>query len=137
LRRGVHHHVACSILPRLQVTFFALLEDFYPGRLAVKDRDKTPRITGVIPLSCGIRAVGRALFRLFVGRSDRSDRWTWPDPIGTGRWGTVTVCPWARHRPRPGIEAAAPEIEDQIASLQVPDRCGLKKKENPALLEGP
>jgi hypothetical protein len=30
------------------VTFFALLEDFYPGRLAVKDRDKTPRITGVI-----------------------------------------------------------------------------------------
>jgi hypothetical protein len=30
------------------VTFFASLEDFYPGRLAVKDRDKTPRITGVI-----------------------------------------------------------------------------------------
>jgi hypothetical protein len=29
------------------VTFFALLEDCYPGRLAVKDRDKTPRITGV------------------------------------------------------------------------------------------
>jgi hypothetical protein len=24
------------------------LEDFYPGRLAVKDRDKTHRITGVI-----------------------------------------------------------------------------------------
>jgi hypothetical protein len=30
------------------VTFFTLLEDFYPGRLAVKDRDKTPRITGMI-----------------------------------------------------------------------------------------
>jgi hypothetical protein len=48
LRHGVHHHVACWIRPRLQVTFFALLEDCYPGRLAVKDRDKTPRITGVI-----------------------------------------------------------------------------------------
>jgi hypothetical protein len=35
-------------VPLLQVTFFALLEDLYPGRLAVKDRDKTPRITGVI-----------------------------------------------------------------------------------------
>jgi hypothetical protein len=32
----------------LQVTFFALLEDLYPGRLAVKDRDKTPRIIGMI-----------------------------------------------------------------------------------------
>jgi hypothetical protein len=30
------------------VTFFALLEDFYLDRLAVKDQDKTPRITGVI-----------------------------------------------------------------------------------------
>jgi hypothetical protein len=30
-----------GFVPRLQVTFFALLEDFYPGRLAVKDRDKT------------------------------------------------------------------------------------------------
>jgi hypothetical protein len=30
------------------VTFFSLLEDFYPDRLAVKDWDKTPRITGVI-----------------------------------------------------------------------------------------
>jgi hypothetical protein len=30
------------------VTFFTLLEDFYPGRLAVKDRDKTHRIAGVI-----------------------------------------------------------------------------------------
>jgi hypothetical protein len=37
-----------GFIPRLQVTFFALLEDCYPGRLAVKDRDKTPRITGVI-----------------------------------------------------------------------------------------
>jgi hypothetical protein len=36
-----------GFVPLLQVTFFALLEDFYPGRLAVKDRDKTPRITGV------------------------------------------------------------------------------------------
>jgi hypothetical protein len=37
-----------GFIPLLQVTFFALLEDFYPGRLAVKDWDKTPRITGVI-----------------------------------------------------------------------------------------
>jgi hypothetical protein len=29
-----------GFVPLLQVTFFALLEDFYPGRLAVKDRDK-------------------------------------------------------------------------------------------------
>jgi hypothetical protein len=31
LRRGDLHHVACRIRPRLQVTFFASLEDFYPG----------------------------------------------------------------------------------------------------------
>jgi hypothetical protein len=37
-----------GFVPLLQVTFFALLEDLYLGRLAVKDRDKTPRITGVI-----------------------------------------------------------------------------------------
>jgi hypothetical protein len=37
-----------GFVPLLQVTFFALLKDFYPGRLAVKDRDKTLRITGVI-----------------------------------------------------------------------------------------
>jgi hypothetical protein len=37
-----------GFIPLLQVTFFALLEDFYPGRLAVKDWDKTQRITGVI-----------------------------------------------------------------------------------------
>jgi hypothetical protein len=37
-----------GFVPLLQVTFFALLKDFYPGRLAVKDRDKTHRITGVI-----------------------------------------------------------------------------------------
>jgi hypothetical protein len=48
LRHGVHHHVAGWIRPRLQVTFFALLEDFYLDILAVKDRDKTHRITGVI-----------------------------------------------------------------------------------------
>jgi hypothetical protein len=30
-----------GFVPLLQVTFFVLLEDFYPGRLAVKDRDKT------------------------------------------------------------------------------------------------
>jgi hypothetical protein len=30
-----------GFIPLLQVTFFALLEDFYPARLAVKDRDKT------------------------------------------------------------------------------------------------
>jgi hypothetical protein len=48
LRRGDLHRVVCWIRPRLQVTFFALLEDFYSGRLAVKDQDKTPRITGMI-----------------------------------------------------------------------------------------
>jgi hypothetical protein len=32
-----------GFVPLLQVTFFALLEDFYPGRLAVKDRDKTSK----------------------------------------------------------------------------------------------
>jgi hypothetical protein len=37
-----------GFVPLLQVTFFALLEDLYLGRLAVKDRDKTPRITSVI-----------------------------------------------------------------------------------------
>jgi hypothetical protein len=37
-----------GFVPLLQVMFFALLEDFYPGRLAVKDQDKTHRITGVI-----------------------------------------------------------------------------------------
>jgi hypothetical protein len=37
-----------GFVPLLQVTFFALLEDFYSDRLAVKDRDKTHRITGVI-----------------------------------------------------------------------------------------
>jgi hypothetical protein len=37
-----------GFVPLLQVTFFTLLEDFYPDRLAVKDRDKTTRITGVI-----------------------------------------------------------------------------------------
>jgi hypothetical protein len=36
-----------GFVPLLQVTFFVLLEDFYPGRLAMKDRDKTHRITGV------------------------------------------------------------------------------------------
>jgi hypothetical protein len=29
-----------GFVPLLQVTFFTLLEDFYLGRLAVKDRDK-------------------------------------------------------------------------------------------------
>jgi hypothetical protein len=37
-----------GFVPLLQVTFLTLLEDFYPGRLAVKDWDKTHRITGVI-----------------------------------------------------------------------------------------
>jgi hypothetical protein len=37
-----------GFVPLLQVTFFTLLEDFDPGRLAVKDRDKSHRITGVI-----------------------------------------------------------------------------------------
>jgi hypothetical protein len=37
-----------GFVPLLQVTFFALFEDLYLVRLAVKDRDKTYRITGVI-----------------------------------------------------------------------------------------
>jgi hypothetical protein len=37
-----------GFVPLLLVTFFVLLEDFHLGRLAVKDRDKTLRITGVI-----------------------------------------------------------------------------------------
>jgi hypothetical protein len=37
-----------GFVPLLQVMFFTLLEDFYPGRLAVKDQDKTPRIIGLI-----------------------------------------------------------------------------------------
>jgi hypothetical protein len=37
-----------GFVPLLQVTFFTLLEDFYLGRLAVKDRDKTHRIIGLI-----------------------------------------------------------------------------------------
>jgi hypothetical protein len=40
-----------GFVPLLQVTFFAFLEDFYPGRLAVKDRDKTLRITSVIHIT--------------------------------------------------------------------------------------
>jgi hypothetical protein len=41
------------------VTFFALLEDYYPGRLAVKDRDKTHRITGGILINIIIERRGR------------------------------------------------------------------------------
>jgi hypothetical protein len=37
-----------GFVPLLQVTFFALLEDFYPVRLTVKDRDKPSRIIGLI-----------------------------------------------------------------------------------------
>jgi hypothetical protein len=37
-----------GFVPLLQVTFFALLEVLYLSRLAVKDQDKSPRITGVI-----------------------------------------------------------------------------------------
>jgi hypothetical protein len=37
-----------GFVPLLQVSFFALLEDLYLVGLAVKDRDKTHRITGVI-----------------------------------------------------------------------------------------
>jgi hypothetical protein len=44
--------------PLLQVTFFALLEDLYLGRLAVKDQDKTHRITGVILISSAVGASG-------------------------------------------------------------------------------
>jgi hypothetical protein len=38
-------------VPLLQVTFFALLEDFYPGRLAVKDWDKTQGSRVVVAIS--------------------------------------------------------------------------------------
>jgi hypothetical protein len=34
---------------------FALLEDLYPDRVAVKDRDKTHRIAGVILIKSGLR----------------------------------------------------------------------------------
>jgi hypothetical protein len=44
-----------GFVPLLQVTFFALLEDLYPGRLAVKDRDKTLRIAGVILITAEAR----------------------------------------------------------------------------------
>jgi hypothetical protein len=48
-----------GFVPLLQVMFFALLEDLYPDRLAVKDRDKTYRIIGLILImSCGMRAFG-------------------------------------------------------------------------------
>jgi hypothetical protein len=40
-----------GFIPLLQVMFFTLLEDFYPGRLTVKDRDKTHRITSLILIS--------------------------------------------------------------------------------------
>jgi hypothetical protein len=50
-----------GFVPLLQVMFFMLLEDFYPGRLAMKDRDKTHRITGLILImwyqSCSDTAV--------------------------------------------------------------------------------
>jgi hypothetical protein len=46
-----------GFVPLLQVTFFVLLEHFYPGRLAVKDRDKTQRSLAW-SLSCGIRLLG-------------------------------------------------------------------------------
>jgi hypothetical protein len=42
-----------GFVPLLQVTFFTLLGDFYPGRLA--ERDKTPRITGVILITIGVQ----------------------------------------------------------------------------------
>jgi hypothetical protein len=35
-------------VPFLQFTFFALLEDLYPVRLSMKDREKTSRIIGLI-----------------------------------------------------------------------------------------
>ena len=48
LRRGDFHHVGCWIRPRLQVTFFSLLEGFVSGLLAVKDRAKLIGSLGVI-----------------------------------------------------------------------------------------
>jgi hypothetical protein len=55
-----------GFVPLLQVTFFALLEDFYPGRLAVKDRDKTPRITGVILISRDVLISSSILSSIFA-----------------------------------------------------------------------
>jgi hypothetical protein len=46
-----------GFVPLLQVTFFMLLEDFYTGRIAMKDRDKTQGSLAW-SLSCGIRLLG-------------------------------------------------------------------------------
>jgi hypothetical protein len=53
-----------GFVPLLQVTFFMLLEDLYPGRLAVKDRDKTPRIIGMI-LIVWYQIIGLLTARVF------------------------------------------------------------------------
>jgi hypothetical protein len=48
LRRGDLHHVACWIRSSSSGDVLHVIEDFYSDRLAVKDWDKTPRITGMI-----------------------------------------------------------------------------------------
>jgi hypothetical protein len=52
LRRGDLHHVACRIRSSSSGDVHRVIGriaiDLLSGRLAVKDRDKTPRITGVI-----------------------------------------------------------------------------------------
>jgi hypothetical protein len=63
------------------VTFFALLEDFYPGRLVVKDWDKTHRI---IPLILITQTCGTMW-----------DRWPGHLPRKHGR---VNRADWARLR---------------------------------------
>jgi hypothetical protein len=57
-----------GFVPLLQVTFFALLEDFDLGRLAVKYRDKTHRIIGVILIT---RPCTRAFELLLLRSSGR------------------------------------------------------------------
>jgi hypothetical protein len=55
-----------GFIPLLQVTFFALLEDLYPGKLAVKDRDKTHRITGLILIISYMHDAMIKILELFI-----------------------------------------------------------------------
>jgi hypothetical protein len=48
LRRGDLHHVACWIRSSSSGDILRVIGRLLSGRLAVKDRDKTPRIIGVI-----------------------------------------------------------------------------------------
>jgi hypothetical protein len=69
-----------GFVPLLQVTFSALLEDFYPGRLTVKDRDKTPRIIGLILIMKDL-GVADAILNIKLLRDDNGGITNkgWPD----------------------------------------------------------